>query len=147
MTKGPKRKTVSERFWAKVQKSDGCWIWTGGTQRGGYGHFNKRSDDPVTSWRAHRVAYELSVGPIPDGMNLCHTCDNRKCVRPDHMFLGMQKDNIADMYSKGRNYVPDQLEECKRGHRDFRTKPNGKRYCHPCNLASSQRSRGKAKLG
>ena len=146
MSKGPTPKPIGERFWPKVEKSAGCWIWTGGTQRGGYGHFNKRPDDPVTSRRAHKVAYELMVGAVPDGLVLRHTCDNPLCVNPAHLVPGTHADNMADMIKRGRQHKATPLEECARGHRDYRTKPDGRRYCHPCNLLSCQRRRA-AKLG
>lgn len=87
-----------ERFWERVQKDDGCWEWTGATSAAGYGVFGKNTK----LWFAHRFSYELSNGPIPDGMFVCHQCDNPRCVRPDHLFLGSHKDNMKDMCLKGR---------------------------------------------
>lgn len=94
-------KPLIPRFWEKVQKSDGCWVWTGATMksRGGYGAFN------VGEHRvkyAHRFSWEIHNGPIPDRMFICHHCDNPKCVRPDHLFLGDHWDNMADATFKGR---------------------------------------------
>lgn len=92
------RKPITERFWSRVETSDGCWLWTGGIGGGGYGafYFHGRQQ------QAHRVAWELTNGPIPDGMIICHHCDNRRCVRPDHLFLGTHRDNTDDMVAKGR---------------------------------------------
>lgn len=92
--------TLREWFWSMVSKSEGCWTWTGQHTRAGYGHISFMGH----RWRyAHRVAWELSNGPIPHGRLVCHRCDNPGCVRPDHLFLGTQADNMRDMVSKGRN--------------------------------------------
>jgi hypothetical protein len=77
----------------------GCWEWAGAAGPQGYG-FIKHKDG--AQLRAHRVAYELVYGPIPPGMFVCHHCDNPGCVRPSHLFLGTQRDNMADMVAKGR---------------------------------------------
>ena len=92
----------AERFWALVDKSETCWNWIGHTNERGYGTFSERRgrDD----WRqalAHRVSAELDGRP-PGDLFVLHRCDNRKCVRPDHLFLGTQTDNVADMDEKGR---------------------------------------------
>lgn len=87
-----------DQFWSKVDKSGECWIWTGRRGPRGYGRFRIGSKAPG----AHRVAYELTYGPIPDELIVCHHCDNPPCVRPDHLFLGTHLDNAADRDSKGR---------------------------------------------
>lgn len=91
--------------WRFLEKIDfdpdtGCWFWTGAAGAQGYG-FIKRKDG--AQLRAHRVAYELVHDPIPDGLQACHRCDNPRCVRPSHLFLGTAKDNAADMVAKGRS--------------------------------------------
>lgn len=73
---------VIERFWDKVDKSGECWVWTASLRHGGYGQFNTGNGQIV---RAHRFAYELLVGPIPEELCLDHLCRNRKCVNPEHL--------------------------------------------------------------
>lgn len=85
-------------FWAKVRTSDECWDWTAATDIGGYGVFQTGNGMS----RAHRVAWVLSNGPLPDGVLVLHKCDNRLCVRPAHLDLGDQKRNVADMDARGR---------------------------------------------
>ena len=122
------RRTLEERFWAKVDKSDGCWLWRGATIWSGYGKL----------WvsgayvRAHRLSYELAHGPIPDGLCVCHRCDVRLCVNPSHLFLGTIVENLADMRAKGRQAPVPRL----RGEAHGRSK-----------LTSDQVSRARALAG
>lgn len=88
----------SDRFWRDVEKTDGCWLWTGARTSDGYG--SVRVEGRMVG--AHRVAYELAHGAMPTGTSVLHTCDVRSCVRPDHLFLGTQEDNVRDMVAKGR---------------------------------------------
>jgi len=92
--------TLAERFWSKVDRSgeSECWPWTGAKNTDGYGII--RGD--VSLARAHRVAWELVNGSIPDGMEVCHRCDNPSCCNPAHGFLGTQSDNMHDAAMKGR---------------------------------------------
>jgi hypothetical protein len=106
--------SFADRFWAKVHKSDGCWLWTAGLDHRGYGRFRTKT----TTRGAHRVAWELVNGghpcvrgPLPQKIFACHRCDVnytpddwtwRRCVRPDHLFLGDHDANMADMVAKGR---------------------------------------------
>lgn len=86
-----------KRFWDKVAiiPFHECWEWTACKNKSGYGDFD--------TGLAHRVSWQIHFGPIPKGMVICHKCDNRGCVNPDHLFLGTQYDNLTDMRTKGRN--------------------------------------------
>lgn len=94
------------RFFSKVQKQHGlndCWIWTAGKGTKGYGIFSMRHKD----YKAHRVSYEIHFGYIPEGLLVCHKCDNPSCVNPSHLFTGTHQDNVDDKNKKGRaRYAP-----------------------------------------
>jgi len=88
-----------ELFWDKVVKTDSCWLWNGSSVWSGYGmHWDGPQNKRVL---AHRFSYKLHFGEIPKGMNVCHTCDVKKCVNPSHFFLGTAKDNALDEKRKG----------------------------------------------
>jgi hypothetical protein len=103
MTKGIyKRPSAEERFWAKVKKTlFGCWEWQGGCTTG-YGAFWLGSNNIG----AHIFSWVLKYGPIPEGLCVLHKCDNKRCVRPSHLFLGTNADNTKDMMQKGRGRFP-----------------------------------------
>lgn len=98
------RPPLEQRFREKFlpEPNTGCWLWTGAIHHGGYG----------VIWRdgrnhhAHRISYELHIGPIPDDLFVCHTCDVRICVNPDHLWLGTALDNNRDRERKGRGNPP-----------------------------------------
>ncbi len=125
-----------ERFWDKVDLSAGpnkCWLWLGATNTR-YGMF----------WcggrqvKAHRFSWEMVHGPIPDGLLVCHRCDNPPCVNPSHLFLGSMSDNILDAVAKGR-HVPGGnalRTHCRNGHQfsgaNVRLNKHGHRACLTC---------------
>ena len=103
------KKSLDKRFWEKVDKSggdDGCWEWIAGKYPNGYGMFALKRQVVRC---AHRVAWMLTHGDIPDGLFVLHKCDNRSCVNPSHLFLGTHKQNMQDMVNKGRNHVPKRI--------------------------------------
>lgn len=87
----------------------GCWIWLGATKGNvplrEYGHLitGSRQDDSRKTVAAHRASYEAYIGPIPEGMFVCHHCDTPSCVNPAHLFIGTRQDNVDDRERKGRN--------------------------------------------
>lgn len=118
MKTGPKPRPIIDRFMSHVTKDDGtgCWLWNGSRNWAGYGLFLVGSR--TTGRRhngAHRVSHELFNGPIPEGMDVCHRCDNPPCVNPAHLFVGTRRDNVLDMVTKGRARKPKRTV-CKRGH-------------------------------
>ena len=123
-----------DRFWAKVDKSGDCWEWTGAINNKGYGQIR-------IHWKcylAHRASYLIHYGEI-NKPALLHSCDNRKCVRPDHLREGTVKENNRDMADKGRGRNQfSSIPFCHKGHpfsdeNTWRDKRGG-RYCRACSM-------------
>ena len=135
----------------KTLIGEGCWEYGGKIRTDGYGsvYINNGTKKGTTAL-AHRVVYEGMVGPIPEGMYLCHHCDNPKCVRPDHIFVGTDADNKADMYAKGRHshgetHWKSKVTHCPQGHpysgHNLYIRKCGRRMCRACNNARRNRAR------
>jgi hypothetical protein len=141
--KGYRWTTPEARFWKRVHKTEGCWEWMGCRSYSpkypkSSGHGQIRIDDRAVL--VHRFSWELHYGPIPEGLVVCHHCDNPPCVRPDHLFLGTMADNTHDSMSKGRmpmgeaapnaRLTADQVREIRKvcEHRTVSYMELGRRY-------------------
>jgi hypothetical protein len=141
--RGSVKRDMGTRFWEKVQKTETCWLWTAQIAKNGYGRFKPE----YIARQAHRVAYELLIGPIPDGLQLDHLCRVRHCVNPAHLEPVTGRENIL------RGFAPSACRarqtECWRGHPfdDVNTyrRTDGTRACRECNRDSVRRY--KARLG
>jgi hypothetical protein len=143
-----KNMPYEERFFQKVDKTESCWLWKGALSSRGYGSFSV--DGKIKS--AHRYSYEMNKGKIPEGMHVCHSCDVRNCVNPEHLWVGTHSDNMKDMVSKDRQgYSMRTQTHCRKGH-DFSvygfktfTRKNGKveKYCRECKKISDSNRGGK----
>lgn len=115
-----------EEFWTSLDRSSGCWVWMRCLHWKGYGKVWYRGRD----WRAHRLAYMLAVGEIPDGMQVLHRCDNRACCNPDHLYVGQHDQNMRDRNERGRTATGERHHAARltansvqwiRAHRDYTT--------------------------
>lgn len=110
---GSRRKTPEERFWSKVEKTDGCWNWTAYIMPQGYGRMNVNGKLVMV----HRLAYEFAKGPVPEGMEVDHVCFHRACVNPDHLRLTTHKQNNEHMKGAQRGSASGVRGVYKTGHR------------------------------
>lgn len=142
-------KTIEQRFWEKVEMIPfhECWEWKAYRNNDNYGTFQIATKKNV---KAHRFSYELNNGPVPEGLCVCHTCDNPGCVRPNHLWLGTMKDNSKDMALKGR-HGHQKKTHCRNGHifnkvnaRYFITNRGGNaRSCRICEKLRMRKTRAK----
>jgi hypothetical protein len=139
--------SLGQRFWKFVEKSDGCWLWTGQRTPEGYGRFvvGRTPKKKGLNKGAHRFSWELHHGAIPEGLVVCHHCDNPSCIRPDHLFVGTVSDNTQDMLRKGRHRSAAQTH-CLRGH-EYSRVYKGRRVCKQCVLIATWKYRGKCESG
>lgn len=134
--------SLAERFWSKVNKTESCWVWTACKTKLGYGQFGISN----VVYYAHRVAYELVRGRIPDGMVIDHLCRNPSCVNPAHLDVVTQSENIKRGVAHS-NYSKTMRAKthCKNGHefneRNTYFKPNGNRNCKTCQKSRDKNSR------
>jgi hypothetical protein len=128
-----------ERFWARVDKTDGCWSWMGRKDREGYGRFDAGGQNKL----AHRFAYEAMIGEIPRDLTIDHLCRNRECVNPTHMEPVTSEENVRRAASNpGRTH-------CINGHErtpENRYRRPGLSYCKPCNRIYAARWRQMRRL-
>lgn len=126
---------IEDRFWTKVDRRgpDECWEWRAYRSADGYGRFNATRHRPEN---AHRIAYRLTVGPIPDGLQLDHLCRNRACVNPQHLEPVTVRDNVLRGVSTAASRA--RQTHCKRGHElsgaNLRIDGRGFRRCNACKL-------------
>lgn len=131
----PLRAPPQERFWRKVNKTDACWVWTAAQAGAGYGWFwdGRR---PVY---AHRFAYELLVGSIPEGLTLDHLCRNRLCVNPAHL----EAVSLGENLRRGEpiSTINARKTQCPRGHPYDLVRRDGSRWCRACTREAARQRR------
>jgi hypothetical protein len=134
---------LEDRFWEKVRKGPDCWVWVGAVSAPGQ-HGRIWVAEERRKVIASRVSWTMHNGPIPDGMEVCHRCDNPPCVRPDHLFLGTHRANMRDASDKGRA-GPGVVTHCRKGHVLAETavvdRRTGRRRCVVCRREGQRRRR------
>lgn len=144
----PKQSTPNQIYRKVRKKANGCWIYRGAVNTNGYPQVSINR----SIWLAHRLSYTITFGPIPQGLKVCHKCDVRNCINPNHLFLGTQKDNIDDMLKKGRNGAQFlRKTHCIRGHElkegSFYLSKRNSRNCKECHkLRAKEYARKKMDL-
>ena len=139
--------TEKKNFWRKVHRMRGCWRWLGG--RNGkqhiYGQWTILRGARRMQYRAHTIAYNLFVGPVPEGFVLDHKCQITLCVNPNHLRACTRKENTL----RGCNpcAMNARKTECKRGHKEWYKKPNGERACRECGRDNMKTYRSRLKRG
>ncbi len=127
--------TVEERFWAKVNKTDGCWLWTGSLTNKGYGSFSYKGH----TVQSHRYAHELLVGLVPEGLEVDHLCRNRACMNPAHLEAVTHRVNLLRGNSFSARYA--RVTHCPQGHlyNEANTRlSHGRRLCRTCRNKASR---------
>lgn len=147
------------RVLARSEREGDCLVWQGVRLRGRHGLVGVKRNGKWRTLYTHRVAWEATYGPVPEGMVVCHRCDNPPCVNPEHLFVGTQRDNLNDMRAKGR-HNPDDIwvanrkkTHCKRGHeftpentRLRQTAEGVSRVCRACCTLESRLRRARIKV-
>jgi hypothetical protein len=138
---------VIDRFMSKIEfiPEHSCWEWLGAKSQSGKGYGILRIGGKNTG--AHRISYQIFKGPIPKDLFVLHTCDNRGCVNPMHLFLGSLSDNVQDMYRKGRGNRPNsRKKQCPLNHpynEENTYLYNSMRHCKKCKILKQRIRRGK----